>query len=65
MQITYTNFAPKIGVIYYVNVKYNNKCFSTAFALYQVDVTLRRIPPKVKKIEIELIKELSKHGNIG
>ena len=64
MQITYTNFKPELGIIYYVRVKYEGKEFTTAFALYQIQITLRHIPPKVKKVEIELIKELTKHGNI-
>lgn len=64
MQIVYTNFTPKLGIIYFVNLCFNGKKVKACFALYQKEITLRHVPPKVKKVEIELIKEMCKHGNI-
>lgn len=63
MQIKYTNFTPKYGIIYHVYLCYNNKKIEACFALYQKEITLRKVPPKVKSVEIELIKELNTHGD--
>lgn len=63
MQIKYTNFTPQYGIIYFVYLRYNNKETRECFALYQKEITLRKVPPKVKSVEIELIKELNTHGD--
>lgn len=61
IQITYTNFTPEYGKIYFVKLKYDNKEILKCFALYQKHITFRGLPSKVKKVEIELIKELGTH----